>query len=78
MSFRTNNYKDVNKWREVRNAAKRRYAKRTGSGEYPPKPYTLKEDELILAHSIPDRELASKLERSVSAIQKRRYVLKKD
>ena len=78
LSFRTCGYKDIDRWRKIRNEAKRRYAERTGSNLYEPKHYTEGEDKLILEHSIPDRFLANKLGRSVSAIQMRRCRLRKE
>lgn len=78
LSFKTCGYKDINKWRKIRNEAKKRYAERTGSNLYEPKYYTEEEDRMILEHNIPDRLLANKLHRSVSAIQMRRCRLRKE
>lgn len=55
-----------------------RYRKRTGSGKYPTRRYSKKEDELVLDHSIPDRELSKQLKRSVTSIQIRRNRLKEN
>ena len=54
------------------------YRERTGSNLYKRRPYTQEENELILKHSIPDRELSEKIQRSVLAIQHQRCRLKKE
>lgn len=46
-------------------------------GLYPKRPWTLEEDEMVERHEIPDRELSSLIQRSVTAIQKRRHELRK-
>ena len=50
-------------------------AEKHNAGKFPSRPYTEEEDQMILEHSIPDRELSDKISRSVGAIQKRRYRL---
>ena len=64
-----------NKCRRIRNAGRQRnYAK---TALYEPKEWTLEEDELVLAHSMSDRELSKRIKRSVQSIQIRRCRLKK-
>lgn len=53
------------------------YAPRDNDGKIIFRHWSDKESELVLAHSIPDRELAKKLKRSVQAIQAQRHRLKK-
>lgn len=73
MSYKTNGYGT----REAYNERRKRYRKATGTGLYKKRIYTQDEDELILLHSIPDRELSKKIKRSVTAIQSRRTLLKR-
>ena len=74
-------YKDEEKYKEARNKQKRAWRLRTGSASTnkceKAGPYTCWEDELVLAHDIPDRELAKKLGRSAQSIQTRRSRLTK-
>lgn len=76
-------YRDLDKYHEAVRQQKARYRQRTGSAEGPKvnphltRRYTLLEDEAILTHDIPDRQLAKELNRSVVAIQCRRYKLKR-
>lgn len=70
-------YKDMNKYHATQRKYKTGYRERTGSGLYEPRPYDADEDEMILKHEIPDRELSVMLERSVLAIQIHRTRLKK-
>lgn len=76
MPLRKHQYKDMDKYYATRRAQIRRYLKRTGSGKYPPRSWTKEEDERVVAHSIPDRELGEQIKRSVSAISGRRHKLK--
>lgn len=78
---RRNDYKDLNKYRETVRRWKERYRRRTGSSG--PRGYnagsvryTSEEDELVLRHDIPDRDLAQLINRSVASIQNRRWKLK--
>lgn len=71
-------YKDIEKYREAKRRQAERYRKRTGSGLYDKRNYTYEEDMMILKQETTDRELAAKLERSVGAIQLRRYRLRKE
>lgn len=69
------NYRDKEKCRITRNRQRQRnYAK---TAIYEPKEWTLKEDALVLEHSMTDTEMSMKLERSVQSIQTRRCKLKK-
>jgi len=70
-------YTDKGKATRTATLQKRRYRARTGSGIYERREWTGAEDQAVLAHAIPDRELAPKLERSVQAIQVRRSRLRK-
>lgn len=77
MSFKTMGYKDRQHYREILRLQHQRYRQRTGAGQYPRLSFLPEEDDLILKHGMPDRELAEKLKRSVESIQLRRYRLKK-
>lgn len=55
---------------------KLRWRKETGSFRYDPRQWTLAEDQLVLAHEMPDRELSKLIHRSAQAIQVRRSRLK--
>lgn len=70
-------YADMRKYRDYMRRGKRAYRERTGSGLYPPRPWTAAEDEAVIAHEVTDRELSERLARSVQAIQVRRARLKK-
>jgi hypothetical protein len=78
-------YPDNKKWRhkgtehvrEIRRAEKKRYRDRTWSKKFR-RSWTKAEDDLIKAHTIPDRELAPIISRSVCAIQVRRSRLKQE
>lgn len=76
MPLRKKGYRDMDKFRRTRNRQKRRYAQRTGSGQYSPRPWNVKEDEIVLKHAMPDRKIAEFLHRSVQAVQTRRWKLK--
>lgn len=60
--------------------AKLRWRRQSGSpgvvGQGGPS-YTADDDRAILAHAIPDRDLAAQLGRSITAIQIRRHHLKR-
>lgn len=70
-------YKDKEKYKKYKKNFQKRYRQKTNAGKYPRRSYTVKEDCMILDHSMSDRELADKLQRSVTAIQIRRTRLKK-
>ena len=62
--------------REAKRRQHRRYYAETAF-LYKPCPWTEKEDRLVLAHEIPDRELSKKIGRSMKAISNRRRRLRK-
>lgn len=70
-------------WRERhpdrRHRWKTDYRARTGSGTGPRlrEPWTSDEDAAVIAHAVPDRDLAEQLGRSVQAIAMRRWRLNK-
>lgn len=73
---RGSRYKDKEKLRATNAAQKRRYRLRTGGGYRLSMTWTEAEDRAVLAHSIPDRELAERIGRSVQAIHVRRSRLR--
>ena len=77
MSCRRKEYRNLDKYREMRKKQKQRYRDRTGSGLYAPKKWEDWENELVLNHEVLDNELSVMLKRSVSAIQVRRCKLVK-
>jgi len=77
MSCRRKDYKNLDKYRETRKKQKQRYRDRTGSSLYIPKKWEEWEDELVVKHEVSDNELSLMLERSVQAIQVRRWRLVK-
>lgn len=77
MSCRKKSYKNLDKYRKMHNAQNQRYRNRTGSYKYEPKTWGIWEDDLVLKHDMPDRELSAMLKRSVQAIQVRRCRLTK-
>ncbi len=78
MSCRKTEYKDLDKWRKARKRQKRRYRERTNSNLYNRRIWTIKEMNLILEHSMTDRELSELLKRSVGAIQVQRSRIKNE
>lgn len=73
---RKNAYKDMDKYRETVQKQKLRYYRQTQTGCRMPG-WSYYEDRVVIAHEIPDREISLILGRSVSAIQHRRCLLKK-
>ncbi|MCD8006044.1 MAG: hypothetical protein LUF29_03575 [Oscillospiraceae bacterium] len=63
--------------RQRRRANNKRYYGRT-TNLYPGRAWTKEEEEMVLAHTIPDSELSAKIERSVKGIQEKRRRLKKE
>lgn len=63
--------------REAKRREHRRYYAQTAF-LYHSRPWTEKEDRLVLAHEIPDRELSAKIHRSMKAISNRRWRLRKE
>lgn len=74
--LRREQYKDLDKYKKTKREQQKRYRIRTGAFKYKKRIYSREEDEMILAQDISDRELSEQIERSVGAIQKRRYVLR--
>lgn len=74
-------YSNNKAWRlahpEYRRKERRKYYSKTSFAPNGGMPVTLQEIEMIMAHSIPDQELALKIGRSVAAIQKIRWQNKK-
>ena len=70
-------YKSEEKYKEYAKRWKRKHGQRHGAFKYRAS-YSEREDKLILRHEIPDAELSLKIHHSVNAIQKRRWMLKKE
>lgn len=70
------NYKNMDKYYSYVRNYKLRYRIKNGQGTGG-HPWTEEEDKLVLEHKMPDAELVRKIGRSISAIQKRRWKLKK-
>ena len=77
MPNRRKQYKDQDKYRKTTRMQKERYRLRTGSYLYPRRLWEDWEDELILKRDNADIDLSVVLERSVQAIQVRRWRLKR-
>ena len=77
MPNRKENYSDMKKFRITRNKQRKRYYAKTAR-KYKNRYWTQKEDDEVLRHDISDTELSLKIHRSVSAIQSRSCMLKKD
>lgn len=75
MPNRKDKYKDMEKYRNTRNAQRKRYYDKTA--KYAPNPWTVDQDKAVLEHSITDFELSTIIGHSVHAIQIRRSRLKK-
>lgn len=73
---RKKGYADMEKYRRTARAQKNRYYGKTAF-LYPGRLWTDDENELILAHEMPDSELSTMIQRSVGAIQVQRCKLKK-
>lgn len=70
MPNRKENYRDLGKWRITTREQKKRYYERLAVyAVHGGKPYTDDEKKRILEHSIPDRELAIEIRRTVRTIQ---------
>lgn len=75
---RKNLYKDMEKFKNTRNAQKRRYYGRTSNAKNSGNPWTEDEIDLIIAHEKTDTELSNILGRSVRSIQNKRCRIKKE
>lgn len=74
---RKKDYRDLKRHRETcRKQHKRYYAKTAFL--YETREWTSAEDDMVVAHSVPDTVLSERIQRSVGAIQKRRCMLKKE
>ena len=73
-------YKHQKRYREknphIRKAEREKYYASGVRGEK--RPWTTEEDRLVLDRPMTDRELSFKLNRSIRAIQARRYVIRED
>jgi hypothetical protein len=76
--FRKELYKDMEKYKKTKRAYKRSYAYRNGCYNFEKRPWTDKEDDLVIEHRMPDSELVWIINRSLQAIQTRRVRLRKD
>ena len=74
---RKKNYKDLDKWRKVVRAQRKRYYSKTQNARNSWKPWTPEDIRLVIEHSMPDSELAILIGRSIGAIQQRRMIEKK-
>ena len=74
MSFCTSNYKDLDKFRLIRNKYKRKYFSKTA--KYKRRAWTELEDVIVLEHKKTDTEISKYIQRSVCSIQTRRCRLK--
>ena len=74
MSFRKSNYKDIEKFRLIRNKSKRKYFSKTA--KYKRRAWTELEDIIVLEHKKTDTEISKYIQRSVCSIQIRRHRLK--
>lgn len=69
-------YKDQDKFKAYVMRSKKNYRLRTGAFAYTPRPWNENETNLLFTFSGTDRELSKQIERSVSAIQKKRSQIK--
>lgn len=76
MSFRKEQYKDLDKWRTSVTNYNREYYRKTANHER--REWTKEEDDLVMKHDCLDRDLSDKIDRSMKAIVIRRHKLKKD
>ena len=74
--LRKEKYRDMNKYRETRNAQKLRYFRKTQGGENTGKKWTRDDIVMIMESRITDTELAHSIGRSVGAIQTMRSKIK--
>ena len=77
MSFtKCNSIKNLDDYRAYRRHKKAEYRQRTGSNQYRRRRWKIDELKQVIEHKIPDRELSKKINRSVTAIQKKRYEIR--
>ena len=77
MSYRKARYADIEKWRNTVKNYNRRYYQKTADAPNSGKSWSQEEDGIIMKHTIPDREISVLIGRSMNAICKRRWFLKK-
>ena len=77
MSFKTSNYNDREKYRKISRGMKERYRKRTGASQYERRVWTQFEEQILFDPDLTDREISVRIKRSVGAIQKHRWQLRK-
>lgn len=77
MSFKSSYYKDKEKFREHREKWKTGYRVRTGAFKWKSR-WSSSDIKKVLEHSVPDRVLSEEICHSVSAIQKKRWEIKKN
>ena len=76
MSYRSCEYKDLDKLRKTRNAYNKRYYDRTR--KYPRRRWTEEELDMLFTADMTDNELSAKLRRSAGAIQTMRNRIRKE
>lgn len=74
MSNRREHYSDMERYKKTKKEQTLRYYGRT-IYKYERRGWTKEEDALVLEHKITDSLLSDLIERSVGAIQTRRYIL---
>lgn len=78
MTCRKNMYKDMNRYHHTKMAQKKRYYGSTAYSKNYHQRWTINEIDKIMAHEIPDTELAKQIGRSVASIQSIRSRINKD
>lgn len=75
ISYRKQDYADLNKWRKTLTNYNREYYRKTA--KYPARTWTDEEIELIMKREMSDRELSEMLGRSMKSIILKRHRIKK-
>lgn len=75
---RKKDYRDMDRYRETRNAQKRRYYRRTEKSINSGQPWTPHEIKRVMEHNVTDMQLSKEIGRSVAAIQVMRNRLKRE
>lgn len=70
-------YKDKNRYATTKRHQQKRWRVRSGAFKYERKKWSNAEIELLLDHTISDRELSDKIERSVGSIHTKRSRLRR-
>ncbi len=73
---RKKDYRDLKRHRETCRKQHKRYYGKTAF-LYEGREWTSAEDDMVVAHTVPDTVLSEQIQRSVGAIQRRRWLLKK-